>query len=773
MLKRTITPRRSPALVRLSRSGARAGGALAPLCVCALLAAACTQRGGERPQERSPAASEPSAAADAKASARALAELPRPPVADVRPHEVPSPHGARVDNYYWLRDDERKDPDVLAYLKAENEYKDAVLAPVRALEDRLFDEIVGRLKKDESSPPYRDRGYYYFKRYEPGKEYPIRTRRAGSVDGPEQLVLDSNALAEGRAYFSVGDWAVSPDNKLVAWAEDTVGRRQYTLRFKNLETGELLPDQIPNCKASLAWYGDSATILYIEKDPVTLLGNRVKQHELGAPVSEDRLIHEEKDSSFYLSVDETGDHEYVTLHLSSTVSDELRYAPAADPGAAFRVLSPRQRDHEYDADHLAGRWVVRTNWDAKNFRLMQVADDKVELASRAGWRELVPHRPGTLLRGFDLFKGHLVLAERAEALARIRVAPWTAEGDVGEFFVIEGDDPAYAAELDTNAEQGAEWLRYSYNSLTTPETIYEINMTTRERRLLKRQPVLGDFDENNYKSERVWANARDGARVPVSLVYRVGTKRDGGAPMYQYAYGSYGSSVDPYFRSYALSLLDRGFVFAIAHVRGGQEMGREWYEAGKLLRKRNTFRDFIDVTEHLVREGYAAEDKVAAGGGSAGGLLMGAIVNMRPELYRVVVADVPFVDVVTTMLDESIPLTSNEFDEWGDPREKRFYDYMLGYSPYDNVRAREYPAMLVTTGLWDSQVQYFEPAKWVAKLRVHWRGEAPLLLHTNMDAGHGGQSGRYRRYRERALEYAFILEQLGMADTGAGAEANG
>ncbi|MCA9720259.1 MAG: S9 family peptidase, partial [Myxococcales bacterium] len=595
---------------------------------------------GPRETERAPAKLEEPAKA-ARASARAP-EV-RPPVAAARPHEITSPHGVRVDEYYWLRDDEREDPKVLEYLKRENAYTDAVLAPLRGLEQRLFDEIVGRIKKDESTPPYRDRGYYYYTRFEPGKEYPIRARRAGSQDAPEQLVLDSNALAAGHEFFEVGDWAVSPDGRLVAWAEDTVGRRQYTVRFKDLETGEVLADAIPNCTASLAWYADNKTILYVEKDPVTLLGVRVKQHALGTPTSADRLVHEEPDHSFYLSVGETGDHEYVTLELSSTVSDELRFAPAADPAATFRVLSPRERDHEYEADHIDGRWIVRSNWQAQDFRLLAVADNDVPTAMRGGWRELVPHRPGTLLRGFDVFKGHLVLEERADALLRVRVAPWGKGGAPGEFFTIDSDEPAYAAELSINAEQDASWLRYSYTSLTTPETIYELHMDSRERRELKRQPVLGDFDPDNYVSERVWAPARDGARVPVSLVYRKGAKREGGAPLYQYAYGSYGSSVDPYFRAYSLSLLDRGVIYAIAHVRGGEELGRAWYEDGKLLRKRNTFNDFIDVTEHLVREGYAAPGKVAATGGSAGGLLMGAISNMRPELYRVIVADVPFV----------------------------------------------------------------------------------------------------------------------------------
>jgi oligopeptidase B len=523
-----------------------------------------------------------------------------------------------------------------------------------------------------------------------------------------------------------------------------------------LGTGEVLPDRIPGTSASMAWADDNRTLLYVENDPETLLSVRVKRHVLGTDTATDELVYEEPDHSFYMSLERTGDEKYILLHLGSTVSDEVRFVPADRPNAELRVLAPRERDHEYDADHIGGRWIVRTNWQAKNFRMMAVADRDVGRKSR--WRELVPHADDVLIRGFALFDDYVAIGERSDGLQRIRIRPWRGEKE----FFVRSDEPAYSARIDVNAEQSTRWLRYRYTSLTTPDTVYEIDMKSGERRLLKRQEIPGGFEAESYATERLWAEARDGKRVPVSVVYRKGFERNGTAPLYQYGYGSYGASSDPAFRSSILSLVDRGFVFAIAHVRGGQEMGRSWYDDGKLLEKRNTFTDFIDVTRHLVAHGYVAPDKVVAVGGSAGGLLVGAVANMEPELYRVIVAHVPFVDVVTTMLDESIPLTTNEFDEWGDPKDPAYYEYMLSYSPYDNVEAKDYPAMLVTTGLWDSQVQYFEPAKWVARLRAKKTDRNPLVLHVNMEAGHGGKSGRFRRQRERAMEYAFVLWQLEM-----------
>jgi oligopeptidase B len=677
-----------------------------------------------------------------------------PPVAERRAHEVVALAGVRQDPYYWLRDDTRKDPDVLAWLAAENAYTDEALARDRALQETLYAEIVGRIQQDDSTVPFERRGYWYYDRFEAGADYPISARRPGAMTAPEEVMLDQPAMAAGKDFFQVASRSVSPDNRLLAWAEDTVGRREFTLRFKALTTGEVLPDQVPHVEPGAVWADDNATILYIEKDPVTLLSKRVKAHVLGTPVAADRLIYEEADDSFYMSLGRTRCEQYICIFLHSTVSNEQLCAPAADP-AEFAVLAPRVRDHRYEADHLDGRWVIRTNWDAPNYRLMTLADGQ-PWGDRALWRERVAHSPDVFIEDVALFHGVLAIEERSAGLKRLRTLT-----EAGDSRFVAADEPAYAMSLGVNADKDGAWLRYVYDSMTTPRTTWEVNLATDERRLLKVQPVPG-YEASNYVTERVWVTARDGAKVPVSLAYRKGFKRDGTAPMLQYAYGSYGLSSDPAFSLPAVSLLDRGMVYAIAHIRGGQEMGRAWYDAGRLLNKRNSFTDFIDVTRGLVEMGYAAKDRVAAMGGSAGGLLMGAIANMAPDDYRVLIAHVPFVDVVTTMLDETIPLTTNEFDEWGNPKDKTFYDYMLSYAPYDNVEAKPYPALFVTTGLWDSQVQYFEPAKWVAKLRATKTDDRPLLLRTNMDAGHGGKSGRFRRFKEIAEYYAFMLEQLGI-----------
>ncbi len=680
--------------------------------------------------------------------------LPTPPDAPKRPHTVKAPFGAeRQDPYYWLRDDERKDPQMLAYLEAENAYTDAVMAPLRPLEEKLYGEIVGRIKQDDASVPYRERGYWYYTRFETGKDYPIHARRKGDMDAPEEILLDVNVMAEGKGYFSVGDMEVSQDNRLLAWADDAVGRRQYTIRFKDLATGKVLEDVIEGVSPNVVWADDNKTLLYVENDPETLLTVRVKKHVLGTPASSDVLVYEEEDDSFYMGIGRTRDDRFITIGVESTVSSEQRYAPASDP-THFTVLAPRQRDVEYDADHYDGRWVIRTNADgAKNFKLATAPSDAT---SRAQWQDWVAHGPDVLVEGFELFDGFTAIAERAEALERVRLL--FADGR-SEF--VKADEPAYSMGLSVNPEPETQWLRYSYTSLTTPATTYELNVVTGERKLLKQQPVIG-YDPTQYQTERVWVNARDGARVPVSLVYKKGFRKDGSAALYQYAYGSYGMSMDPGFNLPVISLLDRGVVYAIAHIRGGEEMGRSWYEEGKLLNKQNTFNDFVDVTRALVEQGYAAKERVGASGGSAGGLLMGAVANQAPADYRVMVAQVPFVDVVTTMLDPSIPLTTNEYDEWGNPEQQQFYDYMLTYSPYDNAKAQAYPALFVGTGLWDSQVQYWEPAKWVARLRDENTGKHPLVFRTNMEAGHGGKSGRFRRYRELAETYAFVLDQLGV-----------
>lgn len=692
-----------------------------------------------------------------------------PPDAEKRPHVVKAPHGAeRNDEYYWLRDDEREDKAMLAYLEAENAYADQVMAPLEPLENALYEEIVGRIKQDDSSIPARERGWWYYARYETGKDYPIHARRK---DGPgvdalsiqqanergdfagEEVLLDVNALAEGKDYYAVGAYEVSQDNTMLAWADDTNGRRQYTFRFRDLATGKAYPEELRGTSGDLVFADDNRTVFYIENDPETLLTKRVKRHVIDTDPAQDVVVYEEADDSFYMGIDRTRDDRYIVIGVSSTVSDEIRYAPAADP-QAFTVLAGRERDLEYQADHLDDRWVILTNADgAKNFKLVQAPSGST---SRKDWTDVVAHDENVLLETFELFDGFVALGERSEALERVRIL---RPGRDDEY--VAADEPAYSMGLSANTEPDTTKLRYTYTSLTTPATTYELDTATGERVLLKQQPVLG-YDPSQYVTERVWATARDGERIPVSVVYRKGFKRDGTAAMLQYAYGSYGMSMDPGFSVTTVSLLDRGMVYALAHIRGGQEMGRRWYDDGKLLNKINTFTDFIDVTDHLVAQGYAAKDRVAAAGGSAGGLLMGAVSNMAPDRYRVILSQVPFVDVVTTMLDASIPLTTNEYDEWGNPEQRQFYDYMLSYSPYDNLKAQAYPAMFVGTGLWDSQVQYWEPAKYVARLRDVDTGNGPVVFRTNMEAGHGGKSGRFRRFREQAEMYAFMLDQLGV-----------
>lgn len=721
------------------------------LLLPALLLAAC-----DMPSAPAPAAT-PAAEVAPAAAAQAEAPAATPPVAERREHAVAAPHGAvRQDEYYWMRDDSRKDPDVLAYLTAENAYTDSVMARLVPLKDRLFEELVGRIKQDDATVPYRSKGYWYYTRYEDGREYPIHARRKGDMQAPEEILLDVNALAEGHGYYAIGSWNVSPDNRLLAYAEDTVGRRQYTLRFKDLGSGELLSDSIENMSANLVWAADSRTVFFVENDPVTLLTKRVLRHTLGSG-QPSTLVYEEADESFYMGVTDTRSEKYICIVVQSTVSGETRCTDSARP-EEFRVLAPRERGHEYSADHLDGRWVVRSNWEAKNFRLMEVSEDAA-FGGRDGWRDLLPHDDAVYVSGFTLFKDFFVVSERSEGLQRLRLMPWS-----GAHSYVAADEPAYAMGLAANAEPESDWLRYTYTSLTTPASTFELNVKTGERRLLKEQPVLGGFDKANYVTERLWAAARDGVKVPVSLVYRKGFEKNGKAAILIGGYGSYGSSRDPYFNSNLISLLDRGMVYAIAHVRGGQELGRAWYEDGKLLKKKNSFSDFVDVTSFLVEQGYAAPDRVAAVGGSAGGLLMGAVANLAPEKYAVLISLVPFVDVVTTMLDESIPLTTNEFDEWGNPADPQFYQYMLSYSPYDQLEAKDYPAMYIGTGLWDSQVQYFEPAKYVARLRARKTDDNTVLFRTQMQAGHGGRSGRFQRFHETAEQYAFMLDQLGIRE---------
>jgi oligopeptidase B len=682
---------------------------------------------------------------------------PKLPVAAVRPYRVKSPFGERIDPYYWLRDDERSNPDVLAYLKEENALRERSMAHAKPLEDALYDEIYARLKQDDSTVPYRKNGYWYSTRFEPGKEHPIFVRRKGSLEAPEEILLDANLHALGHAYYRVGALEISPDSEWLAYCEDTVGRRQFTLRFKNLAAQEILPVAIPDVEPDLAWANDNRTLLYIEKDPETLLGLFVKKHVLGEDPKHDELIFEQTDKRFYTGVSKSKSDAFIFLHMESTLSSEWRYARADDPQLRFEIFLPEEADHEYDIEHLGQEFIVRSNWQARNFRLCRAP---IGPSNRAAWVDLIAHREDTYIEEFDVFDEFLAVSVRTGGLRKICIHP---RSGAAEYF-IASDEAAYTTSISVNLELDSAVLRYAYSSLTTPATLYDYDTRTAKQVLLKRDPVLGSFDPKHYATEFMFVPARDGAQIPVSLVYRLGFERNGTAPLLQYGYGAYGLSVDPSFSSARLSLLDRGFVYAIAHVRGGQEMGRAWYDAGRQLHKKNSFNDFLDVTRALVERGYAARNKVFAMGGSAGGLLMGAVANMDAGDYRGIVAQVPFVDVVTTMLDETIPLTTNEYDEWGDPKDREYYDYMLSYSPYDNVGRQAYPAMFVTTGLWDSQVQYYEPVKWVAKLRALKTDRQRLLLHVEMEAGHGGKSGRFQRYREIAMEYAFLLDELRRLD---------
>jgi oligopeptidase B len=681
--------------------------------------------------------------------------VPEPPVAEVEPTELTAHGVTRTDDYFWLR--EREDPEVIAYLEAENEYTAAAMAHTQGLQAALFEEIRGRIKEDDSSVPYKDGDYFYYTRYEEAMEYPIHARKAGSLDAPEEVMLDANAMAEGHDYFAIGGRQVTEDGRILAYGVDLQGRRFYTVRFKDLTTGETLSDQIPDVTGNMAWANDNRTLFYVKQDPETLRSYQVFRHVLGTDPSSDELVFQEDDTEFSVYMGRFKSDEYLFVASTQTLSTEVRVLDADEPTGEFRVVLPREPEHEYSVDHLGDHFYIRTNDEAKNFRLVRAP---VGDASRGNWDEVVAHRDDVLLEGFDLFRDHMVLSERSNGLTHLRILRWDGSDD----HYLDFGEPAYVAYPQVNVDMESGVLRYGYSSLTTPSSVFDYDMNTREATLLKQDEVLGGFSSDNYTTERKWATARDGAEVPVSIVYRTDTPLDGSSPGYLYAYGSYGASMDAGFRSSIISLLDRGFVFAIAHVRGGAELGRAWYEDGKLLNKKNTFTDFIDVAEFLIDEGYFDRNRVFAEGASAGGLLMGAITNMRPDLWKGVLAGVPWVDVVTTMLDESIPLTTSEYDEWGDPREKEYFDYMLSYSPYDQVEAKDYPNLLVTTGLADSQVQYWEPAKWVAKLRALKTDDNLILLRTNMAAGHGGVSGRFRRYEETALKYAFMLDLAGLAE---------
>ncbi len=670
------------------------------------------------------------------------------PVAKRIAHAMELHGDVRVDDWYWLR--ERDNPEVIAYLEAENRYTEAMLADTDALEDELYEEIKGRIRQDDVTVPFRRGDYWYYQRTEDGKPYPIHCRKR-SLDGPEEVMIDPNALTEG-GYLSVRGIQPSPDQQYISWARDDVGRRIYTLEVRNLATGEDFPDRIEQTTGSSEWASDGKTLFYSRQDPETLRPYQVLRHVLGTDPSEDVLVYEEPDETYYMGLGRSKSKRYIIIASTHTLRSEYRYLDASDPTGEWKVLLERSGEHEYEADHIGDRWYLRTNDGAENFRLVSAPE---ETPGRKHWREEIAGRDDVFLEGVELFDEHIVVSERREGLLGLRVLGRTPERQSVDY-QIEFDEPAYDVWLTANVEPDAP-LRYRYTSLTTPPTTYDHDFESSERTLLKQDEVIG-YDPRAYATDRLWVEARDGARVPVSIVYSRDFERDGTRPLLLYAYGSYGSSTDASFRSSIVSLLDRGFSFAIAHIRGGQELGRAWYEDGKKLAKKNTFTDFIDVADYLVDNGYTSKDRLFARGGSAGGLLMGAIINMRPELFQGVVAAVPFVDVVTTMLDSSIPLTTGEWDEWGDPRDEEFYHYMKSYSPYDNVGPLAYPHLLVTTGLHDSQVQYWEPAKWVAKLRAERVDSNLLLLDTDMEAGHGGASDRYKRYRDTAEQYAFLLK---------------
>jgi oligopeptidase B len=663
-----------------------------------------------------------------------------------------------VDDYYWLS--ERDNPEVLEYLGAENAYTEAVMAHTTELQETLFQEIKGRIKQTDMSVPFKIDDYFYYTRFEEGKEYPIHCRKKGSLDATEELLLDVNVMAQGHEFFAVARHRVSSGQNLLAYPVDAVGRRIYTICFKDLDTGEQLQDVIPDVTENIAWAEDNKTLFYTKQDPTTLRWHQVYRHVLGTEPEQDQLVYEESDDTFSCLVFKTKSKRYIMVGSYQTLSAEYHFVEADDPKNAFTVFMEREREHEYSVDHYRDHFYVRTNdGDAKNFRLIRTPVDKTD---REHWQEVIPHRDDVLLEGFEIFRDHLVVVERKQGLIQVRVRPWSGEGE----HYLDFAAPAYLAYPSDNYDFDTPILRYTYTSMTTPKSVYDYNMIARERVLLKQEEVLGGFDASNYETERLLASAKDGTQIPISIVYRKTAddrpaEKSGGKPLLLYGYGSYGYSRDATFSAERISLLDRGFSYAIAHIRGGEEMGRWWYEDGKLLKKKNTFTDFVACAEHLVQQQYACPEQLFAMGGSAGGLLMGAVLNMRPDLFNGVVAAVPFVDVITTMLDESIPLTTSEYDEWGNPNDRVYYDYMLSYSPYDNVETKAYPNLLVTTSLHDSQVQYWEPAKWVAQLRVMKTDRNRLLLRTKMEAGHGGVSGRYKRYRETAFVYAFLLDLVG------------
>ena len=681
---------------------------------------------------------------------------PDPPRAPLIPHRLEQHGQVRFDDYYWLND--RSNPEVLAYLQQENNYATAMRRQTADLERTLFEEIKGRIKQTDLSVPFKQEDYVYYIRYEEGKEYALYCRKKGSLTSQEEIMLDGNELAQGHEYFSLGHWMVSSGQDILAYAIDTQGRRIYSIAFKHLSTGETWQETIPSVTGNMEWGNDNRTLFYARQDPETLRSFQIYRHVLGNDPAQDELVYEEQDETFSVFVTKSKSKRFLMIGLHQTVSSEYWYLNADSPGGMFQVFHPRERGHEYDVDHLGEHFFIRTNEQAKNFRLMKTG---VDATHKTQWQEVIPHREDVFFEGFELFREYLVVEERKQGLIHLRVLHDSEK----EGHDLDFGEPAYFVALGDNFEIDTPYLRFGYTSMTTPMTIYDYHMETREKVFLKQEEVLGSFQIRHYQTERLFARAEDGTSIPISLVYRKGFSQNGTQPLLLYGYGSYGASMDASFSSARLSLLDRGFVYALAHIRGGEELGRQWYENGKLLEKKNTFTDFIACAEFLLQQGYCHPQKIFAMGGSAGGLLMGAVMNMRPELFHGMIAQVPFVDVVTTMLDSTIPLTTGEYDEWGDPNQREYFDYMLSYSPYDNVEAKAYPHLLVTAGLHDSQVQYWEPAKWVAKLRALKTDEHRLLLKTNMEAGHSGASGRFKRYEETAMIYVFLLDLAGVADT--------
>lgn len=686
------------------------------------------------------------------------------PKARKQAHTI-SIHGDdRVDNYFWMRlSDEQKEAEqadaqtqeVLDYLNAENAYLKAELAHTEKLQEKLFKEITARLKPDERSVPYTKNGFEYYTRFEEGQDYAYYCRKSNGV---EEILIDGPKLGKQSAYFAIGTYAISDNNQILAYSTDRVSRRQYTIEFKNLKNGSMLADRIENTSGSIVWANDNITVFYTKNDPVTLRSYQIYKHTLGTSSDQDELVYEEKDETFYCYIYKSKSDDYLFIASQQTTTTEFRFIPAANPSAEWKVVEPRSEGHEYSVDHLGDHFYITTNLNALNFRVMSTP---IKSTGKENWKEVIAHRKDVFIEEIELFENFLVLAERKNGLPQLHVINHTN----GDSHYIEFNDPAYVVEFNVNVEINTDLLRFSYTSLTTPQSIYDYNLKTKESTLLKRQEVLdSSFDPSNYISERIFITARDGVKVPLSLVYHKNTKKSADTPLLLYGYGSYGYSIDPNFSSVRLSLLNRGFIFAIAHIRGGQEMGREWYETGKMRNKKNTFTDFIDCAKALCEKNYTSPKHLYAQGGSAGGLLMGAVMNMEPNLWNGIIAGVPFVDVVSTMLDESIPLTTGEFDEWGNPKEKVYYDYMKSYSPYDNIEAKAYPNLLITTGYWDSQVQYWEPAKWIAKLREFKTDDNMLLMHCDMEVGHGGASGRFQRYKEVAMEYSFLLNLEGITE---------